>query len=59
MLTAPSLTYSLIAPMLIVLGGALVGVLVEAFLGKAHRAAVQFTVSVGTLTTSIATNMAN
>ena len=30
MLTAPSLAYSLIAPMLIVLGGALVGVLVEA-----------------------------
>jgi NADH-quinone oxidoreductase subunit N len=49
MLTAPSLIYSLIAPMLIVLGGALIGVLVEAFLGKAHRAAVQITVSIGTL----------
>jgi NADH-quinone oxidoreductase subunit N len=49
MLTAPSLIYSLIAPMLIVLGGALLGVLVEAFLGKAHRAAIQITVSIGTL----------
>ena len=49
MLTAPSLAYSLIAPMLIVLGGALVGVLVEAFIGRAHRAAVQLTISVGAL----------
>ena len=49
MLTAPSLTYSLIAPILIVLGGALIGVLVEAFLGRAHRAAVQITISIGTL----------
>lgn len=49
MLTAPSLTYSLIAPILIVLGGALIGVLVEAFLGRAHRAAVQLTISIGTL----------
>jgi len=49
MLTAPSLIYSLIAPMLIVLGGALIGVLVEAFLGRAHRAAVQITISIGTL----------
>jgi len=49
MLTAPSLVYSLIAPILIVLGGALIGVLVEAFLGKAHRAAVQITISIGTL----------
>lgn len=49
MLTAPSLIYSLIAPILIVLGGALIGVLVEAFLGKTHRAAVQITISIGTL----------
>jgi len=49
MLLAPSLIYSLIAPILIVLGGALIGVLVEAFLGKAHRAAVQITISIGTL----------
>jgi len=49
MLTAPSLIYSLIAPMLIVLGGALIGDLVEAFLGRAHRAAVQITISIGTL----------
>ena len=49
MLIAPSLIYSLIAPILIVLGGALIGVLVEAFLGKTHRAAVQITISIGTL----------
>ena len=49
MLTAPSLIYSLIAPILIVFGGALIGVLVEAFLGKTHRAAVQITISIGTL----------
>jgi len=41
MLTAPSLTYSLLAPMLIVLGGALIGVLVEAFVGRTRRAAIQ------------------
>ena len=49
MLTAPSLSYSLLAPMLIVFGGAVAGVLVEAFLAKTHRAAVQLTISVGTL----------
>jgi len=49
MLIAPTLIYSLIAPILIVLGGALIGVLIEAFLGKAHRAAVQITISIGTL----------
>ena len=32
MLNAPHLTYSLLAPILVVLGGALIGVLVEAFL---------------------------
>jgi NADH-quinone oxidoreductase subunit N len=49
MLTAPSLTYSLLAPMLIVLGGALIGVLVEAFVGRAHRAAIQLTITLGAL----------
>ena len=49
MLTAPSLSYSLLAPMLIVFGGAVAGVLVEAFLAKTHRAAVQLTISVGAL----------
>ena len=49
MLTAPVLSYSLLAPMLIVFGGAVAGVLVEAFLARAQRAAVQLTLSVGTL----------
>lgn len=49
MLIAPSLTYSLFAPILIVLAGALIGVLVEAFLGKAHRPAIQLTISIGSL----------
>ena len=49
MLIAPSLTYSLLAPVLIVLAGALIGVLVEAFLGKTHRPAIQLTISIGSL----------
>lgn len=53
MLIAPSLSYSLLAPILIVLTGALLGVLVEAFLGKAHRAAIQLTISIGTLLLSL------
>jgi NADH-quinone oxidoreductase subunit N len=49
MLIAPSLTYSLLAPILFVLAGALIGVLVEAFLGKTHRPAIQLTISIGSL----------
>ena len=37
MLTAPSLSYSLLAPILIVLAGAVAGVLVEAFVSMVHR----------------------
>jgi len=40
-LNAPKLDYALLAPILIVLGGALIGVLVEAFLGRARRTGVQ------------------
>ncbi len=53
MLTAPSLGYSLLAPMLIVLAGAVVGVLVEAFVGKARRTAIQVTLSIGVLLLSL------
>jgi NADH-quinone oxidoreductase subunit N len=53
MLIAPSLSYSLLAPILIVLAGALLGVLVEAFLDKTHRAAIQLTISIGTLLLSL------
>jgi len=53
MLIAPSLSYSLLAPILIVLAGALLGVLIEAFLDKTHRAAIQLTISIGTLLLSL------
>ena len=49
MLTAPSLGYSLLAPMLIVFAGAVIGVLVEAFVGKTRRTAIQVTLSIGAL----------
>ena len=53
MLVAPSLGYLVLSPMLIVFAGAVLGVLVEAFMGKTHRAAVQFTISVGVLLISL------
>jgi NADH-quinone oxidoreductase subunit N len=53
MLNAPSLSYMLLSPMLIVFGAAVLGVLIEAFMGKAHRAAVQLTVSIGALLLAI------
>ncbi len=53
MLSAPSLSYMLLSPMLIVFGAAVLGVLIEAFMGKAHRAAVQLTVSIGALLLAI------
>ena len=49
MLTAPHLNYALLAPILIVLGGALVGVLAEAFLSKALRAKAQLPIALITL----------
>jgi len=45
MFTTPTLDYNLLAPILIVLGGALLGVLVEGFWGKAQRANVQLIIS--------------
>ena len=53
MLTAPVLNYVLLAPMLIVLGGALIAVLVEAFVGRTHRAAIQLTITLGALFLSL------
>ena len=47
--TAPVLEYSLLAPMLIVLGGAIIGVLVEAFVGRSARPAAQLFVSVAAI----------
>ncbi len=49
MLSAPSISYVLLSPMLIVFAAAVLGVLIEAFMGKTHRAAVQLTVSIGAL----------
>jgi NADH-quinone oxidoreductase subunit N len=45
MLTSPNLNYQLLAPILIVLGGALIGVGVEAFVRKALRAQLQLAVA--------------
>ena len=49
MLTAPHLTYSLLGPILVVLGGALVGVLVEAFLRPSVRRFSQVLITLATL----------
>ncbi len=54
MLTAPVLNYSLLAPILIVLGGALLGVLVEAFLRTSLRATAQVSISLGALVLAFA-----
>jgi len=52
--TPPVLEYSLLAPMMIVLGGAIVGVLVEAFVRRSARPAVQLFVSVATIVMAFA-----
>jgi NADH-quinone oxidoreductase subunit N len=52
--TAPVLEYALIAPMLIVLAGALVGVLIEAFVRSSARAYAQLFVAVATIVISFA-----
>lgn len=49
MLTAPQLSYAQLAPILIVLGGALLGVLVEAIIKKGERVAIQTSIALGTL----------
>ena len=52
--TAPVLNYTLLSPILILLAGALIGVLVEAFASKALRPLMQLSVTVGTLVLSLA-----
>ena len=52
--TAPVLNYTLLSPILILLAGALIGVLVEAFASKALRPLMQLSVTVGTLLLSLA-----
>lgn len=51
---APALSYSLLAPILIVLGGAVLGVIVEAFLSRAIRPTVQLSITLGTLVLALA-----
>jgi len=51
--TAPVLSYSLLSPILIILGGALLGVLVEAFLSRSLRPIAQLSITLGTLVLSI------
>ena len=55
--TAPVLNYAQLAPILIVLGGALIGVLIEAFAPRASRHASQLFITVATLVSSIAALM--
>lgn len=50
----PTLDYALLAPILIVLTGALVGVLVEAFAPRNSRAASQLFITLATLVLSLA-----
>ncbi|CAB4753896.1 unannotated protein [freshwater metagenome] len=45
MLTAPKLDYALLAPILIILGAALLGVIVEAFVKQALRARLQLAIA--------------
>ena len=51
--TSPVLSYTLLSPMLILLGGALIGVLVEAFVSKAKRPIVQLTLALCVLTLAL------
>lgn len=50
----PTLDYALLAPILIVLGGALIGVLIEAFAPRSARASSQLFITLTTLTLSLA-----
>ena len=46
---APVLNYSILAPIILVLIGALVGVLVEAFMSREKRAPIQLAITLVTL----------
>lgn len=51
---SPTLEYALLAPILIVLGGALIGVLIEAFAPRRARASSQLFITLATLVLSFA-----
>jgi NADH-quinone oxidoreductase subunit N len=52
MLSAPNLDYALLAPIMIILGGALIGVLIEAFAKPAWRARLQLVISLAAIVIS-------
>ena len=52
MLTAPKLDYALLAPILVILGAALIGLLVEAFIKQAWRARMQLVIALGAIVVS-------
>ncbi len=51
---APALSYSLLSPILIVLGGAVLAVIVEAFVSRSIRPVAQLSITLGTLVLSLA-----
>src|SRR5690242_6552802 len=53
-ITAPEISFTLTAPMLIVLGGAILGILFEAFLPRRMRYPVQVVLAVLTVAASLA-----
>jgi NADH-quinone oxidoreductase subunit N len=52
--TAPEIDYLALLPMLVVFGGGLIGCLVEGFVGRAHRYAVQLPLTLVTLLAALA-----
>ena len=50
---SPTLSYSLLSPILVVLAGAIIGVLIEAFASKSVRPIAQVSVTIGTLVLSL------
>ncbi len=51
---SPTLDYALLAPIMIVLGGAVLGVLIEAFAPRKSRASSQLFITLATLVLSLA-----
>ena len=56
---APVLNYAILAPIIIVLAGALLGVLVEAFAAREKRAAIQLPITVATLVAALVAVFSN
>ena len=51
--TSPTLEYSVLAPMLVVLAGAVIGVLIEAFAPRAARSTAQLFITLASLVTAL------